>query len=79
MTLKTRAKLGEIIETIMGFIVGVAAGFFWRDRISKARHARALEGRKRREQKWEHNQSAAFDIPPHWRSTIMDLLARRRR
>lgn len=70
--------MGEIIGGILGFVMGVAAGFMWRDRISKARHAKALELRKRRAQKWDHKQSAAFDLPPHWRSTIMAFLIRRR-
>jgi hypothetical protein len=44
------AKLGEIIQTMAIFVVGFAAGYAWRDRISKARRAEEHERRERRRQ-----------------------------
>jgi hypothetical protein len=41
-------KLGEIIQTIAIFAMGIAAGYTWRDRISKARRAKEREQRERR-------------------------------
>ena len=70
--------MGEIIGTMIVFIMGAAVGFFWRDRISKARHAKARERRGQREGKWQTPKHAPFDVPPHWRSTIMGFLIRRR-
>jgi hypothetical protein len=40
--------LGGIIRTIGIFIVGIAAGYTWRDRISLERRARERDRRERR-------------------------------
>jgi hypothetical protein len=42
--------LGGVIQTIGIFIVGIAAGYTWRDHISQARRARERERRERRRQ-----------------------------
>jgi hypothetical protein len=68
-------ELGEIIQTTAALIVGIAVGYVWRDRISKARHAKV---RKRSERRKQADERATFDVPPHWRATVMGLLARRR-
>lgn len=38
--------MGEIILTVAFFIIGLAAGYIWRDRVSKARHAKVREERR---------------------------------
>jgi hypothetical protein len=55
--------LGEIIQTIGIFIVGIAAGYTWRDRISKARRAEEHERRERRRQ--QADKRAASDVFRH--------------
>ena len=56
---KTGAKLGEIIQTTAALIVGIAAGYAWRGRLSKARRAK--------ERKWEVQLTdgvGPIELPP---------------
>jgi hypothetical protein len=47
--------LGQVIESIAILIVGIAAGYIWRDRISQARRAKERERRERKRQQAEIN------------------------
>jgi hypothetical protein len=51
--------LGATLETVVFFLIfflGIAAGYIWRDHISRARHDRA-----RREQRRERRQMELLD------------------
>ena len=45
--------MSGIIQIIAIFVMGVAAGYTWRDRISQARRARERERRERRRRQIE--------------------------
>ena len=68
--------MGEIFQAIGIFVMGIAAGYAWRDRISKARHAKERERRQRRRQ--QADARATLDVPPRWKPIVISLLTRRR-
>ena len=62
--------MGEIIQTTAAFVVGIAVGYAWRDRISKARQAKE---RERRERRWQRaDERATRDKPPGTTAIIDD-------